>query len=140
MRSIRLEGRGPVGGLVMLAWVYMLACADGRIYVGSHRGEFVDDRIAEHQAGVDPKAWTYSRWPVTLVWADNFQLITDAIAFERKLKGWSRAKKLAFARQDWARLRQLAKRQGAFRGVNFPAASAPSSFETSPLDSPLDEG
>lgn len=127
-------------GLAVLAWVYMLECADGRLYVGSHRGEFVDDRIAEHEAGIDPKAWTHSRRPVTLIWADNFQLVTDAIAFERKLKGWSRAKKLAFARGEWVRLRELAKRQGAFRGVNFPAVSAPSSFETDASRPPQDEG
>lgn len=124
----------------MLAWVYMLECADGRIYVGSHRGEFVDDRIAEHQAGIDPKAWTYSRLPVSLIWADNFQLITDAIAFERKLKGWSRAKKRAFTRGDWARLRELAQRQGPFRGLAFPAVSTPSPFETDAAHPPQDEG
>lgn len=118
----------------------MLACADGRLYVGSHRGEFVDDRIAEHEAGIDPKAWTYSRRPVTLVWADNFQLVTDAIAFERKLKGWTRAKKLAFARGEWGRLRELARRQGAFRGLEFGAVSTPSSFETDASRHPQDEG
>jgi putative endonuclease len=93
--------------------------------VGSHRGEFVDDRIAQHQAGVDPKAWTYSRRPVTLIWADNFQLVTNAIAFERKLKGWSREKKLAFVRGDWSRLRELVERRGPFRGVQFPSGIAP---------------
>jgi putative endonuclease len=50
-----------------------------------------------------------------------FDRITDAIENERKLKKWSRAKKEAFIRGDFAALRQLsahrspdsAKRSGA---------------------------
>ena len=29
---------------------------------------------------------------------------------ERKLKGWSRAKKFAYVREDWAAIKELAKR------------------------------
>src|SRR5262249_30504230 len=39
------------------------------------------------------KGFTYSRRPVTLVWSEYFERITDAIAAEQQLKGWSRAKK-----------------------------------------------
>jgi putative endonuclease len=36
-----------------------------------------------------------TRRPVRLVWSEHFERITDAIAVERKIKGWSRAKKPA---------------------------------------------
>jgi putative endonuclease len=76
----------------MSAFVYMLRCADGSYYVGSATGEDLTKRIAEHQAGAHP-GYTWSRRPVVLVWSEHFARITDAIAAERKIKGWSRAKK-----------------------------------------------
>jgi predicted GIY-YIG superfamily endonuclease len=42
-----------------------------------------------------------------------FDRITDAIEAERQLKGWSRAKKQAFIRGDFALLQQLAKRRSS---------------------------
>nr|WP_295111754.1 GIY-YIG nuclease family protein [uncultured Caulobacter sp.] len=93
---------------VQSAWVYILRCADGMYYVGSHRGQDPAVRVAEHNAGLDAKAFTYKRRPVELVWAGEFQFITDAIAFERQLKGWSRAKKEAVIRGDWEALPSLA--------------------------------
>ena len=74
----------------MKAWVYILLCSDGSYYVGSHRGPDVQVRVAEHQDGYDPKSYTHRRRPVQLVWSAEFQWITDAIAFERRLKGWRR--------------------------------------------------
>ena len=91
------------------AWVYMLRCADGRYYVGSHRGEEVAARVWEHQAGVHPKAWTFKRRPVELVWCGSFEMITDAIGFERQLKGWSRAKKEALIAGDWNEVSRLSR-------------------------------
>ena len=41
------------------AWVYILKCADGMYYVGSHRGDDPSTRAAEHNSGADPKAFTY---------------------------------------------------------------------------------
>jgi putative endonuclease len=45
-----------------------------------------------------------------LVWSEHFDRITDAIAVERKLKGWRRAKKEALLRGDWNAIRLHAKR------------------------------
>jgi len=94
---------------VQSAWVYILRCADDMYYVGSHRGPDPAARVAEHNAGPDPKAFTYKRRPVELVWAGEFQFITDAITFERQLKGWSRAKKEAVIRGEWEALPGLAQ-------------------------------
>jgi putative endonuclease len=96
----------------MSAFVYILRCADGSYYVGSARGETLDKRIGEHQGGEIP-GYTSTRRPVTLVFAEQFGRITDAIAAERRIKGWSRAKKEALIRGDWSLVQWLARRAGA---------------------------
>jgi putative endonuclease len=95
----------------MGAFVYMLRCADDSLYVGSATGEDLDRRIAQHQAGAFP-GYTHTRRPVELVWSEHFARIADAIAVERKLKGWSRAKKEALIRGDWLSVRKLSRRRG----------------------------
>jgi putative endonuclease len=87
----------------------MLRCADGAYYVGSFRGEDLNWRVAQHNDGVFPNAWTYKRRPVELVWAEHFDLFVDAFGAERRLKGWSRAKKEALIRGDFDELRRLAQ-------------------------------
>ncbi len=94
--------------MVDRAFVYILRCADGSYYVGSARDE-LDHRIAEHQTGLFG-GYTARRRPVTLVFHQEFQQITDAIAAERRLKGWSRAKKEALIAGDFDLLRSLSKR------------------------------
>ncbi|HEX5507117.1 MAG TPA: GIY-YIG nuclease family protein [Pseudolabrys sp.] len=94
----------------MGAFVYMLRCADGSYYVGSATGDDLSKRIAEHQSGSYP-GYTWSRRPVKLVWSEHFDRITDAIAVERKLKGWGRAKKEALIDEDWVSIRTLSKRR-----------------------------
>jgi len=91
----------------MRYWVYILACAGGRYYVGSHRGEDITSRVAEHDDGKFPDAWTYSRRSVELVRSQEFQLALQAIAVERQLKGWRREKKEAVIRGDWRALKEL---------------------------------
>ncbi|WP_029354147.1 GIY-YIG nuclease family protein [Bosea sp. 117] len=96
----------------MGAFVYMLRCADGSFYVGSATGSDLEKRVTEHQSGAHP-GYTFKRRPVTLLWSEHFERITDAIAAERKLKGWSRAKKEALAGGDWNAVRLFAKRPTA---------------------------
>ena len=50
---------------------------------------------------LSPSAFTASRLPVRLVYSEYFDLVSDAIAAERKIKGWSRAKKEALIHGDW---------------------------------------
>jgi len=95
----------------MGAYVYMLRCADGSYYVGSATGDDLSKRIGEHNAGAH-EGYTFSRRPVTLVWSEHFQQFTDAIAAERKIKGWSRAKKESLVRGDWSKISRLSKRRG----------------------------
>ena len=90
------------------AYLYILKCADGSYYIGTTRTE-LELRIAQHNAGTFG-GYTKSRRPLTLVFSQWFDTITDAIECERKLKKWSRAKKEAFMRGDFAELHELAKR------------------------------
>jgi putative endonuclease len=109
----------------MSAWVYMLRCADGSYYVGSARGDDLGRRVGEHEAGAYP-GYTKSRRPVTLVWCEHFQQITDAVLFERQLKGWSRPKKEALIRGDWSGIQALSRRRaGAPRLNPRPSRLAP---------------
>jgi putative endonuclease len=94
------------------AFVYMLGCADGSFYVGCATGNDLEKRIAQHERGAHPGSYTFTRRPVTLVWSEYFDRITDAIAVERKIKGWSRAKKQALITGDWNSIERLAKRRG----------------------------
>jgi putative endonuclease len=91
------------------AYVYMLRCADGSHYVGSAR-RGLDQRVGEHNAGVYG-GYTSTRRPVTLAWAQHFPNITDAIAVERQIKGWTRAKKEALIRGDYSGIKNLARRR-----------------------------
>jgi putative endonuclease len=91
------------------AWLYILRCSDGSYYVGTTR-DSLELRIAQHNAGTF-EGYTASRRPVELIFSQWFDRITDAIENERKLKKWSRAKKEAFIRGDFASLQQLAKRK-----------------------------
>jgi putative endonuclease len=87
----------------------MLRCTDDSYYVGSAR-KGLDHRIGEHNAGVYG-GYTSTRRPVTLVWAQHFMNITDAVGVERQIKGWSRAKKEALIRGDYDAIRLLSKRR-----------------------------
>jgi putative endonuclease len=89
------------------AYVYILRCADGSYYVGSTRTT-LEQRIAQHNDGMFT-GHTSRRRPVTLVFHQEFDRITDAIAAERRLKGWSRPKKEALIRGDLEALPALSR-------------------------------
>jgi putative endonuclease len=89
----------------------MLRCADGSYYVGSATGDDLATRVDQHNAG-SHRGYTFSRRPVVLVWSEHFERIIDGIAVERQLKGWSRAKKEALLRSDWAKVSDLSRRRG----------------------------
>ena len=99
-------------GLAMTggAFLYILLCADGSYYTGTTRAD-LELRVAQHNAGTYARGYTAQRRPVTLVFAQWFGRITDAIEAERQVKGWSRAKKEALIRGEFERLPQLSKRR-----------------------------
>src|SRR3954453_22417176 len=87
-------------------WAYMLHCADRSFYVG-HTDD-LDARIGAHKSGLI-RGYTSSRLPVKLVWFDEFPSRYEALAAERQIKGWGRAKKLALIRGDWKMIGALAR-------------------------------
>jgi putative endonuclease len=91
------------------AYLYILRCADGSYYVGTTR-KSLEARIGEHNAGLCG-GYTETRRRVRMVFAQHFESITDAVAAERQVKGWSRAKKEAMINGEWNRLPELAKRR-----------------------------
>jgi len=101
-------------------WAYILRCADGSYYTG-HTDD-LENRIAEHQHGKFP-GYTHDRRPVELVWSCDFATRIEALEAERKIKGWSRHKKEALLRGDWAAIQRLAKRQRSFETKVQPVAS-----------------
>ena len=94
----------------MSATVYILECADGAYFVGITR-DTLEARINEHQHGRFD-GFTRKRRPVRLVFHQDFGRVTDAIAAERQIKGWRRAKKEALIRGDFQALPGLARRGG----------------------------
>jgi putative endonuclease len=94
------------------AYLYILLCADGSYYTGTARSG-LETRVAEHNSAAYG-GYTAQRRPVTLVFSQWFDRITDAIAAERQVKGWSRAKKEALIRGEFDRLPELSKRSGPF--------------------------
>ena len=108
----------------------MLRCADGTYYVG-HTDDLAR-RVAQHQAGEIPDSWTHDRRPVAHVWSGEASTREEALAFERRIKGWSRAKKEALIGGDWQRVSALAKARAGLRQAQPerpPNAAHPESVE-----------
>src|SRR3546814_7614294 len=74
----------------MTFWAYMLRCRDGSYHLG--HTDHLDYRIGQHQAGEIP-GYTATRLPVELVWSAEFPTRFEELEAERRIKGWSRAKK-----------------------------------------------
>ena len=92
----------------MSFWVYMLRCADDSFYVG-HTDE-LEKRFTEHVGGRF-LGYTHSRRPVTMVYSAEFQTRYETLTAERRIKGWSRAKKRALVEGDWAAISKLARKK-----------------------------
>jgi hypothetical protein len=74
--------------------------------------------------------YTFTRRPVMLVFSEHYERIVDAIAAERRIGGWSRAKKGAYMRRDFSALVALAKRGPKKCGAWLPIGRRPeASFE-----------
>lgn len=93
------------------AWLYIIRCADNSYYTGTTRTD-LERRVAEHNAGTFA-GFTAARRPVELVYSEHFEQVVDAIAAERQIKGWSRAKKEALMAGDFAKIKVLAQRRMA---------------------------
>jgi predicted GIY-YIG superfamily endonuclease len=94
----------------MSFWAYLLRCGDGSFYAG--HTDNLESRIAQHASGKGCD-YTARRQPVSFAWAQDFPSRLEALEAERRIKGWSRAKKEALIAGDWALLSQLARSRDA---------------------------
>jgi len=91
----------------MSFWVYILRCADNSYYTG--HTDNLEQRLAKHQAG-EIEGYTSTRLPVRLLFSEELPTREEALTCERQIKGWSRRKKEALMRRDWAEVSRLARR------------------------------
>jgi predicted GIY-YIG superfamily endonuclease len=82
---------------------YLLRYCDGSYYAGHTDG--LELRMAQHADGTTG-GYTATRRPV---WSDTFPTRIEALAAERIIKGWSRAKKQALIRGDWVEISRPAR-------------------------------
>ena len=94
--------------------VYILRCADNSYYTG--HTDNLEDRIAKHKTG-EIEGYTSTRLPVMLVFSEDFPTREEALACERQIKGWSRNKKEALMRGDWAEVSRLARQPSPFENL-----------------------
>lgn len=107
----------------MAGYIYILRCADGSYYTGSTTN--LEYRLSEHQTG-EGGSYTAARLPVKLVYSDEFPTLHDAFQFERHVKGWSRSKKEALMRRDYAALPEPSRSTTPARSARLSTGSGPS--------------
>jgi predicted GIY-YIG superfamily endonuclease len=90
----------------MTFWAYMLHCRGGYFYTG--HTDNLENRIAQHEVGAID-GFTRDHLPVKLAWSAEFSTRIEALEAERRIKGWSRAKKMSLTRGDWEQISLLAK-------------------------------
>ena len=99
-----------------MAWVYILQCSDQSYYVGSARDLW--HRVEQHRLGKGA-VYTRRRLPVVLVWAEEFDRVDDAYVMEKRIQGWSRAKRQALIAGRFDDLPGLAKKPRTRRGTDL---------------------
>ena len=85
--------------------VYIIECGDGSFYVG--QTDDLERRWDEHESGAIPSCYTNSRHPLRLVFSNELGTRVEAIEMERRIKNWSRAKKIALLRGGVGAVREL---------------------------------
>jgi predicted GIY-YIG superfamily endonuclease len=107
----------------MAFWVYILRCADGSYYTG--HTDNLEKRIGEHTSGAIASCYTFKRRPLERVFSQDFPTREEALASEQQIKGWSRKKKEAMIRGDWAEVSRLARSSTSVRAELVEAHTNP---------------
>ena len=78
-------------------WVYMLTNGHHTtLYIGITNN--ITRRLGQHRFG-EVEGFTQRYQLNRLVWIEHFRNVNDAIACEKKLKGWRRSRKIALIEQ-----------------------------------------
>lgn len=80
----------------------------------------IERRLKEHNFGLNDNSYTSKRRPVKLIFHQEFMQFVQAEYFEKKIKKWSRAKKLAISNGDWDLLPLLAECRNESHSKNKP--------------------
>ncbi len=92
-------------------YVYILKCCDGLTYTGITNN--ISRRFEEHQKGLNKNCFTFNRRPLEIIFYQEFNDVKQAIYFEKKIKKWSRKKKIALANGDYDLLQILSECRNA---------------------------
>jgi len=90
-------------------YLYILKCSDDSFYIGVTNN--LNKRFIEHNQGINPESYTFSRRPVELVFHELFTDFNLAFEWETKIKKWSRLKKQALINGDFELLKTLSKKR-----------------------------
>ena len=124
-----------------MPYVYIVECSDLTYYVGSTWN--LELRIHQHNSDRDGAVYTRSRRPVRLVWSAWFDSIAEAFAFEKRVQGWRREKRVALIEGRFGDLPMLAsRRHGRDGGFEMVAEQPPQppSHDKQPPPQPPDGG
>ena len=88
-------------------FVYILECTNKYLYIEITNN--IERRVQEHSEGFNKNCYTYKRRPVELIFKQEFNDVNQAIYFEKRIKKWSRKKKLALANDDFDLLQILSE-------------------------------
>src|SRR5690242_4529961 len=72
--------------------VYMMSNKSRTLYTGVTSD--LENRVRQHKSGAVP-GFTAKYHVSMLVWYESFTNVNEAIAAEKRIKGWTRAKKIA---------------------------------------------
>lgn len=103
--------------VIKFLYVYIIQCSDGLYYTGVTND--LDQRIIEHNSGIDKDAFTFSRRPVTLKFHERFSNFNLAIEWETRIKKWSRKKKESLINSDWESLKDGSRCKNDSSHKNF---------------------
>jgi predicted GIY-YIG superfamily endonuclease len=87
----------------MAFFTYLLRCSDDSYYAG--HTDNIEIRMNQHREATD--GYVAERRPFLVEWVGEFESRAEALAFELKIKGWSRAKKFALIHGDWNEVSRL---------------------------------
>lgn len=101
-------------------YVYILKCNNNSYYTGVTSN--LEQRLNEHESGINTGCYTHKRRPLELVFFEKFATPMAAIQFEKKIKGWTRAKKEALIASNWDKLHELARCMNSTSHKNFKSS------------------
>lgn len=91
--------------------VYILKYSDNSFYTRITND--LEKRIKEHQLGYKKDSYTYKKRPLSLEFYQEFNDVLQAIYFEKKIKGWTKAKKQTLIKGDFDMLHILSECRNA---------------------------